>query len=174
MNKDEILSKRKQLIFPENKDWNEILHIRTLVNSDFNKKAHLSLNSFKRILNWKLPDQKNKIEKILSFCPESLLKQITNCYVSIEHPDKEMELRIKLHILIGIPWIGIGISSAIMAFHKPDVYGSMDLLSWSRLFGKEKRTLTKRDYLVYLPALQKAAIEIGCDPQELEFLICQD
>ncbi len=171
MNIKEIKEKKKNLISVSNPEWQNILNLRLEVQRDFYDNESLSIPTYDKILGWKLHQQKNRIEKIKNFSPDSLVKTITHCYCKIDHPDNEMKTRIKMHVLLSIPWIGIGISSAIMAMHEPQFYGTIDLRSWSVLFHEDKKTFSGNDYLRYLKSIRELADEVECDVQELDYIL---
>ncbi|MDJ0916093.1 MAG: hypothetical protein QNI95_21175, partial [Desulfobacterales bacterium] len=150
MNINEIKAQRKRLILPSNPEWQKIRNLRLEVQRDFNDNESLSISTYNKILDWKLHKHESRIEKIRTFSPDSLVKTITHCYCKVDHPDSEMNTKIKMHVLLSVPWIGIGISSAIMALHEPHIYGAIDLRSWSVLFQEDKKVFSMKDYLKYL------------------------
>lgn len=169
-----ITQKRALLINSANEEWQRLLDLRSLVQKDFNEKGYLAVSSFEKILTWKLADQPARIEKILQSCPADFLKNITRCYHEITHPDQEMEIRVKMHILITIPWIGMGIASSILALHKPQFFGALDFRSWGSLFQKEKKTFSINDYLRYLHSVRQLAVEVECDVQEIDYILWKE
>jgi len=169
----EILEKRERLISKSNPEWQNIHELKLDVQKDFNNNESLSIPTFNKILDWKLQNQKSKIEKILNFSPDTLIKNITHCYYKTDHPDNEMKTRIKVQILLSIPWIGIGISSAIMALHEPQFYSTVDFRSWSVLFHKHKKTFSGNDYLRYLRSIRKLSDKVGFDVLEIDYIFCK-
>ncbi len=167
----EIKEKKKSLISISNPEWQHILNLRLEVQRDFHDNEALSIPTFDKILGWTLHKQTARIEKIKNFNPHSLIESITNCYCKINHPDKEMNTRIKMHVLLSIPWIGIGISSAIMALHEPRHYGNIDLRSWSVLFNEKKKTFSIKDFNRFLKKIREIANTIGCDAQEIDYIL---
>jgi len=167
----EIKEKNKILISLSNPEWQNILNLRLEVQDDFHDNESLSLQTYNKILDWKLHKQKSQIEKIKNTSPASLIKVITHCYYKIDHPDSEMKTRIKMQVLLSIPWIGIGISSAIMALHEPQIYGTIDFRSWFVLFHKDKKTFSGNDYLRYLRSIRELADKVECDVQEIDYIL---
>lgn len=171
MNIKEIKQMKKKLISSSNPEWQNILKLRISVQKDFNNNHFLTVSTFDKILDWKLNQQKSQISKIKNSAPNSLIRTITNCYYKVDHPDDEMKTRIKMGILLSIPWIGIGISSAIITFHEPQLYGNVDFRSWSVLFNKDKKTFSGNDYLTYLKSIRELADKAGCDVQEIDYIL---
>ncbi len=171
MNIKEIKVQRKRLISPSNPEWQKILNLRLEVQRDFNNNESLSISTYNKILDWKLDRHESRIEKIRTFSPDSLVKTIANCYCKVDHPDSEMSTKIKMHVLLSVPWIGIGISSAIMALHEPHIYGAIDLRSWSVLFQEDKKVFSMKDYLKYLKRIRELADKVGCDVQEIDYVL---
>ena len=171
MNIREIEEKRKRLISISNPEWQNILGLRSEVQRDFYDKESLSIPTYDKILDWKLHQQKRRIEKIKNFSPDSLVKTITHCYNKVVHPDTEMKTKIKMHVLLSIPWIGFRISSAIMTLHEPHFYGTIDLRSWSVLFHEDKKTFSMKDYIRYLRSIRELADKAGCDVQEIDYIL---
>lgn len=171
MNISQIKENKKTLISPANPEWQEILNLRQEVQRDFREHEALTIATYHKILEWRLRGQKSQIDKILNFSPDSLVKTITHCYNNIDHPDDEMKTRVKIHVLLSIPWIGIGISSAIMALHEPQLYGTIDSRAWLVLFQKDKKTFSGNDYLKYLNAIRNIADQVKCDVQEIDYIL---
>ncbi len=169
-----IQENMKNLISPSNPEWQEILSLRQEVQRDFHDHESLSIPTYHKILEWQLRGQKSQIRKIITFSPDALVKTITHCYYKIHHPDEEMKTRIKVQVLLSIPWIGIGISSAIMALHEPQLYGTIDSRSWSVLFQKDKKTFSGNDYLKYLKAIRNIADQVECDVQEIDHILWKE
>ena len=171
MNSTKLKEKRKELISSSNPEWQDILALSHEVQNDFRKSQSLSIATYDKILEWKLPNQKSQIKRIKSGSPDSLIKDITECYFKIEHIDDEMTIRIKMHVLLSIPWIGIGIGSAIMALHQPKLYSIIDSRSWSVLFKTEKRTFSINDYIAYFNKVRELANAVKCDVQEVDYIL---
>ncbi len=174
MNTKEIREKRRNLISESNPEWQHILNLRFEVQRDFKNNQSLSIPTFEKILEWKLRNMRSQVEKIRSFSPDSLIKSITKCYYEIDHPNDEMKTKIKMQVLLSIPWVGIGISSAILTLHEPQFYGIMDLRSWSVLFQKEKKTFSIKGYMVYLRRIRELAKENDCDVQEIDYILWKE
>jgi hypothetical protein len=170
MNINEIRVKHKRLISASNPEWQEIIELQKVVQHEFRQHECLSLSTLEKVLHWRI-DNPSQIEKILASCPEFLLKSITDCYYKVNHPDDEMNTRIKVHVLLSLPWIGIGISSAIMALHEPKRYGTSDARSWEILFQQTKKSPSKRDYLRYLERAREVAAKAECTIFELDYIL---
>ncbi|MCP4219292.1 MAG: hypothetical protein GY765_31955 [bacterium] len=171
MNIEEIKEKKKHLITGSNPEWQNILDLSAEVQKDFYENESLSIPTYIKILAWKLHNQKSRIDQIKNSSPDSLIKSITHCYCTLNHPDNEMKTRIQTHVLLSIPWIGIGIASAIMTLHEPRLYGVIDLRTWSVLFDKEKKTFSMNDYLKYLENIRQLADKAECDVREIDYIL---
>ncbi len=171
MNIKEIKEKKKNLISASNPEWQNILNLRLEVQRDFYDNELLSMPTYNKILDWKLHKQKTRIEKIRNSSPDSLIKNITHCYCKVDHPDNDMKTKIKMNILLSIPWIGIGISSVIMTLHEPQFYGIIDFRTWSVLFHKDKKTFSMNDYIRYLRSIRELADKVECDVQEIDYIL---
>ena len=166
-----IKQKRKKLITELNPEWQNILDLRSDVQKDFHNNEFLSIATYYKILDWKLDKQKSRIEKIKSSSSDALIKNVTQCYCRLEHSDNDMTTRIKIHSLLTIHWIGIGIASTIMALHKPQLYASIDSRSWLALFEKNKTNFSMNDYLKYLSDICELADKLKCDVQEMDYIL---
>jgi hypothetical protein len=171
MNVKKITDKKPIFISNSNPEWQSIIDLRLQVQRDFNNNESLSIPTYEKILTWKLHQQKTQIKKIREFSPDSLVKTITHCYCKADHPDNEMKTKIKMNILLSIPWIGIGISSSIMSFHEPHLYGIIDSRTWDVLFHKVKKTFSMNDYIKYLKYVRNLAHQVKCDIQELDYIL---
>ncbi len=171
MNIKKIKEKKKHLISISNPEWQLILDLRSGVQKDIRDHESLTIPTYNKILAWKLRKQTSRIEKIKKSSPDTLIKSITHCYCKIDHPDDEMKTRIKMHVLLSIPWIGIGIASAIMALHEPQRYGTIDLRCWSALFNEDKKTFSIKDYMGYLTRIRELAHKVECDVQEIDYIL---
>lgn len=171
MDFNQLIEQKKLLITSDNAEWQNILELITRVQKDFANNQCLAIDTYHNILDWKLKDKKSQIEKIKGFSPDTLITSITKCYNEISHPDVEMEIKIKMHILLGIPWIGIGIASAIMALHQPKQLAFFDSNLWHSLFLKDKKTFSVTDYMNYLHKVRELATEAKCDVCEVGYVL---
>lgn len=169
MNANKLKAKKKTLITRSNPEWRKILDLRSQVQKDFQNKKSLSISTYQQILDWKLAKQ--RADKIRTSSPDSLVKTITACYCKADHPHDELKTKIRMNILLSIPWIGIGVSSAIMALHDPQQYGAIDSRVWSALFQKDKKTLSMNDYIKYLNAIRQMANGAKCEVQAVEYIL---
>ena len=171
MDIDQIKALRNKKIRDDQGSWDKVLMLRALTKNDFKNKGYLSFNNFKKILKWKYVGQDTRVGKILAISPVSLIESITRCYSEIDHPNEDLKTRIKTYILLGIPWIGIGMASAIMGLHEPEKYAGIDKSIWATIFPEEERILHAKDYLPYLKRMKEIARELDCDLQETEYLL---
>lgn len=170
MNVDKI-RKLKKGININTVEWERTSELTVRVQENFRKYKHLSIQAYHEILKWKIGENSSKYKKVISFSPDELVVSITKCYNEIEHPDDEMNTRIKMYILLGIPWIGISVASTIMSLHHPDLYAFVDNNSWYALYGKEKKTLAVKDYMTYLKDISELAANLGCSIQEVSYAL---
>lgn len=166
-----IKAKRKELISDSNLEWREILDLSSDVQKDFNDNESLTIPLYNKILDWKLSGQTALLKKIRTGSPDSLIQTITHCYFKVDHPDDDMKTRIKVHVLLSIPWIGIGVASAIMALHEPRIYAGIDSRTWAALFNEDKKTFSIKHYETYLSGIGDLADKVGCDVQEIGYIL---
>jgi len=165
---DEILKKKNEVISDSNPEWQAIKQLSSAVQKEFNDNGFLTSATLFQILQWRLVKRGEKIRKNIS---EPLLKNITQCYAAIEHPDENMQIRIKTHVLQSIPWTGIVFSSALMALHQPHLYGAIDARGWNLLFDKNKKSFGNNDYLKYLTVARNVASEMKCDVLQVDYTL---
>ncbi len=171
MNIEELKEQKKDLISSSNPEWQNIQALQLEVQRDFSDIQSLSISTYTKVLDWKLGRQKSRAEKIRKSSPDSLIHNITHCYCILDHPHADMKTRIKMHILLSIPWIGIGLSSAIMALHEPEFYGAINFRTWSVLFDQDKTTFSMNDYTRYLRSIRELADKVGCDVQVIDYIL---
>jgi len=166
-----IKESKKELITLSNPEWKNIHDLSLEVQNNFLDNESLSIPVYHRILDWKLHNKRSQIKKIIEFSPDTLVKTITQCYCKADHPDEEMKTRIRMHVLLSIPWIGFGIASAIMALHKPQLYGSIDSRSWNVLYRENKKAFSIKEYLKYLGNIRELAARNECNVLEMEYIL---
>lgn len=171
---EQLIAQKKVLIDPENSDWNRVLNLGTRVRNDFQQYGFLNYNTFADIIDWKLMEQVGRAEKIKQASPEPLIQAITQCYLQVQHPDPILDIKIKMNVLLSIPWIGIGIASSLMSLHRPDNYAGLEQNSWNALFQKNKKSLSIKEYLEYLKRVRELAEQMDCEPLAVEFILNQD
>ncbi len=74
-------------------------------------------------------------------------------------------------MLMAIPGVGTGMASAILALTNPRQCGVIDYRAWTVLYGQDKRTFSVSDYRRYLRRLQALAAAVGCDAQEIDYIL---
>jgi hypothetical protein len=72
-------------------------------------------------------------------------------------------------VIQGIPGVGMGVASAILALTFPEQYGVIDPIIWKVIYGVEKATFWIPDYNRYLDELLPASVTLGWPPQEVDF-----
>ena len=171
MNVEDLKETHDYLISDSNSEWLAILELSSEVKQNFKDYQCLTSATFDKILSWKLQKQKSKTKKIKDFSPYELVKSITTCYNEVEHPNDEMNIRIKMHVLLSLPWLGIEIASAILALHNPEYFGSIDTRSWHVLYKKEKKTFSINDYINYLNTVRSLAQKLGRKALEIDYCL---
>lgn len=154
----------------ETDDWREILALMDEVTSDFTETGFLSHHTFFKILEFRSDSNNSQMKKIINSFDEKLLKSITECYNNIEYDDI-LKYRIKLHILTSIPWIGIGVASSILALHESDKFCLLNNRTWSKLYSKEKKSISVTDYERYVAEITTISNGFELNVFETEFLI---
>jgi hypothetical protein len=171
MTPDEIRKRRATLIVGSNPEWRDIMNLRCAVQADFKERSFLTSQVFDSILNWKLRKQRRRTENKRVRNPEKLIQHITRCYLLVDHPDEETKLQTKLGVLMSIPGVGLGVSSAILALHEPCKFGIIDFRVWSVLYKRDKRQFLTGDYFAYLSDIRDLARCVECDVQDVDYIL---
>jgi hypothetical protein len=131
----------------------------------------LTLELFNDIVKWKLDRQEGRTRHTRGpKVTEDLLREITTCAFILRHKDDPDSLtRARLMVLQGIPGVGMGIASAILALTFPNKYGVIDDIVWNVIYGIKKESFWISDYRKYLEDLLPASSTLGWPPQEVDF-----
>jgi hypothetical protein len=130
----------------------------------------LSLDLFNEIVSWKLNRQEGRTRHTRGpKVTEDLLRDITTCAFGLKHTDRDSLTRARLMVLQGIPGVGMGIASAILALTFPDEYGVIDDIVWKVIYGTKKESFWIADYRKYLGDLRAGSQELGWHSQEVDF-----
>lgn len=133
---------------------------------------YLNLNDLDKIIQWKLLTQYNRQKDKRSLeITEKFTQKFTELAFNISHPDEEYETYLKIKTLMIPRGIGIGIASAILALCFPEKYAVIDFRTWRQVFSEERDAYTINQYLKYLKKIKKIAIDLGWQPQEVDFAI---
>jgi hypothetical protein len=130
----------------------------------------LTLELFNEIVKWKLDRQEGRTRHTRGpKVTEDLLREITICAFGLRHTDRDSLTRARLMVLQGIPGVGMGIASAILALTFPDENGVIDDIVWKVIYGTKKESFWIADYRKYLEDLLSASSTLGWPPQEVDF-----
>jgi len=130
----------------------------------------LTLELFNEIVKWKLDRQEARTRHTRGDkVTEDLLREITICAFGLRHTDRDSLTRARLMVLQGIPGVGMGIASAILALTFPDENGVIDDIVWKVIYGTKKESFWIADYRKYLEDLLSASSTLGWPPQEVDF-----
>ncbi|MGZ8174171.1 MAG: hypothetical protein ACXW01_09165 [Methylobacter sp.] len=171
---EELKKSRQQLITLTNPEWAYIVNLRNLVRHEFATQGWLTIQTLDTVLDWKLRQQRKRTERHRASNTPDLIRELTGTFWRIKHPDPETELRIKLDILSAIPGTGIGVSSALLTLTFPEDYAIIDFRNWKILYGEDKKQFTKTEYKRYLETVVGLAKVLGCDTQEIDYLLWKE
>lgn len=158
-------------VHDNNPEWRAIRDLQNAVAESFVAGNGLKFETFQRIAEWKLRQQLGRTLKHRKKTTPELVALLSKCCWQAFHGDREVEARIRLHILTGLPGVGIGLASAILALTWPDEYGIVDFRVWEVLYRVEKKTFTETDWLRYMGDLWKLSLETGYPPQTIDYLL---
>ena len=153
-------------------DWVSTNALRRKIADHVAKKpgTGLTLGLFNEIVKWKLDRQEGRTRhRRGTKVTKDLLRQITICAFGLRHTDRDSLTRARLMVLQGIPGVGMGIASAILALTFPDEYGVIDDIVWKVIYGSKKESFWIANYRKYLEDLLSASSTLGWPPQEVDF-----
>jgi hypothetical protein len=153
-------------------DWVGTLSLKKKIKDHLAKNpgTGLSLDLFNEIVTWKLSRQESRTRHTRGAkVTEDLLREITTCAFGLKHTDRDSLTRARLMVLQGIPGVGMGIASAILALTFPDECGVIDDIIWKVIYGTKKESFWIADYRKYLGDLLEASQTLGWPPQEVDF-----
>jgi len=154
-------------------DWVGTLSLKQKIKDHLAKNPGkgFSLDLFNEIVTWKLNRQEGRTRHTRGAkVTEDLLRDITTCAFGLQHTtDRDSLTRARLMVLQGIPGVGMGIASAILALTFPDEYGVIDDIVWRVIYGTEKESFWIADYRKYLGDLLAASQTLGWPSQEVDF-----
>jgi len=100
-----------------------------------------------------------------------VIRVVTGAALSIEHPDEDYEIELRLGILCTLRGVGVPVASAILALVFPERYAVIDFRGWRHVFGEERTTFSVSDYKRYLREIQRLSLELGWPVQEVDLAI---
>ena len=132
---------------------------------------YLTLEEFDRVLQWKLRGQYERQRERRKENTDDEIRVVTGAALSIEHPDKDYEIELRVGILCTLRGVGVPVASAILALVFPERYAVIDFRGWRQVFGEERTTFSVSDYRRYLREVQNLAQELGWPVQEVDLAI---
>jgi arginine repressor len=162
---------RESFNFNQDKDWLETEQLKQSIR-EFRMKepdSGLSLDLFNRIASWKLGRQEGRTARYRNKITDDFVRTITSFAFALAHSEHDCLTRGRLTVLQGLPGVGIGIASAILALTFPDIYGVIDDRVWKVIYDEDKESFGLSDYVRYLRDLQSASAQLNWTPQELDF-----
>jgi hypothetical protein len=167
----QLIALHSDWINDENPEWREIVELQAAVAESFADGNGLAFKTFERVAKWKLRQQSGRTQRHRQKTTTELVALLSKCCWQASHSEREVVARIRLHILTGLPGVGIGLGSAILALMWPDEYGIVDFRVWSVLYGVEKRAFTETDWLCYMTDLWKLSGQTNYPPQTIDYLL---
>jgi len=155
----------------ENPEWREIKDLQSRVADSFAANSGLSFDLFERIAKWKLRRQSGRTQKHREKTTPELVALLSKCCWQALHADRAVKARIRLHIMTGLPGVGIGLASALLALTWPGEYGIVDFRVWEVLYRVGKVNFTETDWLRYAEDLWQLSEETGYPPQTIDYLL---
>jgi hypothetical protein len=168
---DDVKAFQQQFNYSQDKDWLETRQLRRDIKKhrDQYPDAGLSYDLFARIASWKLRRQEGRTRRFRNKITDDFVTKITSCALSLDHSDRESLTRARLSVLQGLPGVGIGIASAVLALTFPDKYGVIDDRVWKVIYDEDKESFSLSDYNRYGKDLLAGAAQLNWLPQELDF-----
>jgi hypothetical protein len=161
----------KQWIRDDNPEWREIAELRAAVAESFAAGNGLAFKTFERIAKWKLRKQSGRTQRHRQKTTSELVALLSICCWQASHGERDVKARIRLHILTGLPGVGIGLASAILSLTWPDEYGIVDFRVWKVHYGVGKKNFTETDWLRYMGDVWKLSAQTGYPPQTIDYLL---
>ncbi len=131
----------------------------------------LTATEFEDILRWKLRSQIGRQRQIRAANTNETIGAVTGLALTINHPDKDYELELRIGILCVLRGVSVPVASAVLALTFPEEYAVIDFRVWRQVFGKERTTFSVGDYKRYMSALRPLAAELGWSVQAVDLAI---
>lgn len=132
---------------------------------------------FDEIVDWKLRSQRARVERHLEKITDDLVLDITAAAFSVKHADIEELDRVRINLLMALPGVGLGISSAILTLYHPHLYGIIDFRAWDEVNNVEPhspsltRTFTIAHLVEYLRLIRNYSAQSSLPPQLIDFAL---
>lgn len=165
MNKDELL-------FWKNKyDKEEDLYNKgdeEELRKKFQKNNFITKQNLTKIIKWKfqgrLTGRQKRILNLLNDVEESFIEETSKSAFK----SKNDEIRLKL--FSSIKGVGNALSSVILTFYDPQIYGVLDIHAWRGLFGKEPNDVFSNPHqaIRFFKKLREISSETGLSCRDIE------
>ena len=116
---------------------------------------YLTKQELEEILRWKLRGQYGRQENRRALNTDELIRAVTGVALTVEHPNKEYELELRMNLLCVLRGVGVPVASAVLAISYPDEYAVLDFRVWRQVFNEEKTTFLVADYKRYMAEIRK-------------------
>lgn len=93
---------------------------------------------FDRIVEWKLRDQL-PLNTDLRDLNDQMIAEVTGAAFRLEHNDLAITSRVRAEVLNGLPGVGLGVASAILALYFPMDFGIIDFRVWDEIHERDPR-----------------------------------
>lgn len=150
----------------EEKQYNT--EIEDKLRTSFNKKGFMSKEDLIKIMEWKfqgrLLGRRKRMLNLLADCkPEFIEKMSKEAFQSTDD-------EVRLTLLSNIPAVKNSLSSVILTFYNPQIYGILDIHSWRELFGKEPKDIfsNKNRVIVFFRKLREISARTGFSCRDIE------
>ena len=136
---------------------------------------YLTLSELEAIFKWKLRTQYVRQKLHRENNTEDNIRLITKTAFAIYHPDKNIEIALKLKTLSLIYGVGIPVAASILTLCFPEEYSVIDFRNWRQIFKqKEKKSsYTINEYIKYLEIIKGLAEKYSFTTQEIDLAIWQ-
>jgi hypothetical protein len=132
----------------------------------------LTCSEFKEILKWKLRGQYARLQSRLEVNTSQVIRAVTGVALSIEHPDKDYELELRIGILCSLRAVDVAVASSVLALVFPHEYCVIDFRGWRQVFDEERKTgFSVPDYKRYLREVRRLSVELRWLVQEVDLAI---
>ena len=158
------------------KDWIATKELKDLLAGAIARRpARLTHDEFDRVLDWKLENQRPRVERLLKFNTPEVIEEVTRFALNVRHPDFAYETSLRLAGLSALRGVNIGVASAVLALCFPAQHAVIDFRGWHQAFGEDRRQFSVGQYLSYLDAIRPLATKLRITVQEVDFALwCRD
>jgi hypothetical protein len=126
---------------------------------------------FDGVVQWKLMRQAQRTEHHRANITDDLAREITGAAFRYTSTDADVTDRVRVGVLCGLPGIGIGIASSLLAMYFPQEYGVIDFRVWEVIYGERKSTFSIANYELYLAEIRRLAQSLNVRAQLVDFAL---